>query len=115
MEPTLLDLVNNQFPALLAIVTAAGTVFASGVTTTILTQLLKLPFIPVAAKSYPRVTSVVLAVLTAALATWLLNVAIVVDWITFALYAAVTVVVSWKVYDATWAVVNEIKNPTPKP
>lgn len=113
MDPSLFDLVSKQYPALLAIVTAAGTVFASGVTTTILTQLMKLPFIPVAAKSYPRVTSVVFAILTSALATWLLNVAVVIDWLTFAVYAAVTLVVSWKVYDATYAVVDEFAHPKP--
>ena len=105
----LLETISANTPALAAILTVVATVLSSGLVTTVLTQLTKLPFIPVAAKSYPRVTSIVLAIITAGLATWLLNVVIVVDWITFALFAGVTAVVSWKIYDAARAVVDEIR------
>lgn len=105
----LLETISTNTPALAAILAVVATVLSSGIVTTVLTQLVKLPFVPVAASKYPRVTSILLAILTAGLATWLLNVVVVVDWITFALFAGVTAVVSWKVYDAAKAVVNEVR------
>ena len=110
----LLTLISIQYSALLAILTVVSTVFASGVVTAVLTQLLKLPFIPVAAKAYPRATSVLVALVVSALSVWLVGVAVIIDWSTFLIFVAVTVVLSWKIYDNVWKVLGEITNPQPK-
>lgn len=108
----LLTLLSTQYPALLAILTVVTTVFTSGVVTAVLTQVMKLKFIPVATKKYPRVTSVLVALVVSALSVWLLGVAVVVDWATFLIFVAVTVVLSWKIYDNVWKVLNEVIPPT---
>lgn len=108
----LFETISTNSPTLAAILAVVTTVLSSGTVTTVLTQLAKLPFVPVAASKYPRVTSILLALVTSALATWLLNAVIVVDWITFLFFAGVTAVVSWKIYDAAKAVVDEIKTKT---
>lgn len=99
----------QAWPALAAIMALATTVFAAGTITAILTQLMKLPFIPVYASKYPRVTAIVFSILTSLVATFVANVVVIVDWASFLVFAAVTAVLSFKIYDQTKAIVQEVK------
>ena len=81
------------------VATISGVVLASGVLTSILTELMKLPFVLVPASKYPKTVAAVIAVLVSGGALLLLDQIILLSWVDWVIFALVTLYVAVKSYD----------------
>ena len=77
----------------------AGAVLASGVLTSVLTEVLKLPFIIIPASKYPKTTAGVLAVIISGGAILALDALTFSTWVDWAVLAVASLLVAVKSYD----------------
>lgn len=89
----------------------AGAAIASGVITTLVTQALKWEAIKVPAQKYPVPVAVVLSIVTSGAAVWMTGLVDLVGWVSWAVMAVATLLVSTQTYKIVKDLVDQIKHP----
>lgn len=89
----------------------AGAALASGVITTLVTQALKWEAIKIPAQKYPVPVAIVLSIITSGAAVWMTGLVDLVGWISWAVMAVATLLVSTQTYKVVKDLVDQIKHP----